>query len=540
MRIRRHVALILTTMLLLAFGRTALAAGPVTQPETVISEGFEQFSLAPELSITTLPSLYPVQGTWGRVTQRHSSGTYGLWCAGSISPSPTATLTYPDRKLGTQTVVNADGTQDTITIITDDSTQSELDVDLTSLSGYYSSRLGFSYIQPSYGAMDFRSFQLAWGFGSKTAVYRVAGFPLTSSFVAKSYDLGSTSTSYNLSRRGGKAFLTFGDIDETGESPRVGEGATIDDLSVTGYHFGPVRSLAASIVSSDVALTWGAPATSTWSSADDTRTIAYHVWRAQRGTSNWVEVTPVSGTQLRSITDTSAEEGIPYKYVVQAFTPDGSGWGELAGEVDVTIGASLVKIPATLQLATSAKTLSYGGSATLSGTLKEGSALILGRNVALQRSYDAKSWTSVVTTAWPAGNYSISQKPSRITYYRLSFGGDDTYEATTSASVKVSPKVYLSSPKVPSYAYAKRSFTSSGYLKPQHTINSFAGYIQCYRYESGTYKLRATFRMYGASSQHYKGTVKLPYRGKWRIRAYHPSDSKNYASYSSYRYLTAH
>ena len=68
--------------------------------------------------------------------------------------------------------------------------------------------------------------------------------------------------------------------------------------------------------------------------------------------------------------------------------------------------------------------------------------------------------------------------------------------------------------------------------------------IYAYRYEKiggrWVWKLRVTTyaRAYNYSSySKYLAKVRLPYAGKWHIRAYH-ADSGHYATYSSVRYVT--
>jgi hypothetical protein len=82
--------------------------------------------------------------------------------------------------------------------------------------------------------------------------------------------------------------------------------------------------------------------------------------------------------------------------------------------------------------------------------------------------------------------------------------------------------------------------------RPRHVAGTYPVKLQCYRHEkqrNGTYKwvLRKTVSAKAANYSTYTkvtAKVSLPYAGKWRIRAHHVADSKNAATYSSYRYVS--
>ena len=81
---------------------------------------------------------------------------------------------------------------------------------------------------------------------------------------------------------------------------------------------------------------------------------------------------------------------------------------------------------------------------------------------------------------------------------------------------------------------------------PTVGLGTYPVKLQCYlkqRQSNGTYRwvLRKTVSARAADSSTYTkvtGKFSLPNAGKWRIRAYHAADSKNAATYSSYRYLS--
>lgn len=86
-----------------------------------------------------------------------------------------------------------------------------------------------------------------------------------------------------------------------------------------------------------------------------------------------------------------------------------------------------------------------------------------------------------------------------------------------------------------------RTYTASGILKPRHTAGTKPVKVYAYRYVKGKYRyyksFSATASNYSTYSK-YSTKVKLPYRGKWRLRAYHPADTKHLATYSTYRYVS--
>ncbi len=342
---RRHralVALIALAVVLTQFPAAAFAAvaGPTTGPAVIRSEGFETLPYGSDLVIE--PALAgPPDATayWGRITQRAYSGSYGLWCAGSVPGDPAATPwttyagLYPDFTYGVAAF------------------------SLPQLSDYYSSSLEYRYLMPSIGAADAESFNVMWGpDGSSWDTH--PNRPVTGVWLAESWDLSAPANSQNLSRKAGVARFGFVDMVEGFlESPTTGEGPTIDDVVISGYKFGPVRSLAASDVSGNAHLTWAVPWRSTAAIAAEERPVAYRVWRSP-------DVAPYSWTELTSTrqTATTFDDPTPltgtYRYAVQAWDPGtGTGYG-----VDTSTTVTLTA-PVTYTL-----TYTAGAGGTISGT----------------------------------------------------------------------------------------------------------------------------------------------------------------------------
>ena len=106
---------------------------------------------------------------------------------------------------------------------------------------------------------------------------------------------------------------------------------------------------------------------------------------------------------------------------------------------------------------------------------------------------------------------------------------------------ELKPAATLGTPVAPSEMYHGRRYTVYGTLKPQHTADSKVGWLQCDRYYSGAWHRTRTFTMtskdYSTYSRYKAYSVRLPYHGKWRVRAYH-YDAAHAASFSKWRYIT--
>jgi len=198
-----------------------------------------------------------------------------------------------------------------------------------------------------------------------------------------------------------------------------------------------------------------------------------------------------------------------------------------------------------------ASTGAYGAVVRLSGSLRSASgASLADKPVTLQYSYDNVHWATLSgAVSWPAsGGFATYVYPTRRTYYRAVFAGDDTANPSMSAVKAVLPRVSLSTPSAPASARRLRAFTSVGYLRPYHAAAAVSQVtIQCYRYErqrNGRYKwilrrnVATRASRYSSSTTKYTGSVRLPYAGRWAIRAYHRTDTLNAATTTAFHYLT--
>lgn len=303
MRTAQRIALaVIVGLLVLGVPAVALAATPHSSAVVVSQQGFE--GTLPGWTIGPINGLLPpVTASWGVVTQSAHTGTKGLWCAGS---NAAAWPLYPNWTYGAATL------------------------DLPQLKDYYSSSLSLWYTMPTVGAEDANAFNVSWATPGSSPDSNY-GFPLTAAnaWSQLTFSMSSVGNNSDLSRRAGDVRLQFIDRSESqAESPTNGQGVTVDDLSVTGYMYGPIRSLAAPRSGSSVKLTWLAPYGSPGRSTVDTRTISYHVFRSLD--SNPAAWTDLGTTTTHAYTDASAP-AVACHYFVQAFNATATSWGDPSG-----------------------------------------------------------------------------------------------------------------------------------------------------------------------------------------------------------------
>ena len=115
-----------------------------------------------------------------------------------------------------------------------------------------------------------------------------------------------------------------------------------------------------------------------------------------------------------------------------------------------------------------------------------------------------------------------------------------TYSAYTYFTVK---DVSVGAPVAPATMGRGVAKTVYGFLKPRHTAGTSPVQIHLWKKTStGTWKkygyVSAKVKDYSTYSRYYK-SMSFPEKGNWRIRAYHPEDSKHRARWSTdYTYVT--
>lgn len=159
--------------------------------------------------------------------------------------------------------------------------------------------------------------------------------------------------------------------------------------------------------------------------------------------------------------------------------------------------------------------------------------------------YDLRTGTEARVTPSSEANSWPVIADDRILYDSDRGGNQDIYMR----QIDLPRVTFTSAPRFRTYTHRYgRTYTVWGYIQPKHTTGSAQIKVKAYkriRQSDGTYKYvwKKTFKTKisnpsGSAYSKYKGYVKLPSRGKWRLRAYHAKDSVNAKSYSTYRYVT--
>jgi hypothetical protein len=141
--------------------------------------------------------------------------------------------------------------------------------------------------------------------------------------------------------------------------------------------------------------------------------------------------------------------------------------------------------------------------------------------------------------------------PDAATYYTV-FACDRSGNWSVPTTVRVAPaltlvapartKVTLTTPKGPSARLRRgRAYRVVGYLKPRHKAGTKPVRVQAYRWNGTRWVIK---RVYYAvvsdnkSYSKYKASLKLPFGGRWRLRAWHPQGPQDLTAYSGWRYFT--
>lgn len=197
---------------------------------------------------------------------------------------------------------------------------------------------------------------------------------------------------------------------------------------------------------------------------------------------------------------------------------------------------------ARLTLETSADTVDWGGSATLTGVLTDGVvALTTGQQVRAEYSLDGSTWR-LLRLLYPLDTftYSVTVEPKRRTTYRLVLEGDATHPGAISPSITVVPRVKLGRPLAPSSVWKGRSFTAYGDLIPRAAAGSRTVKIRCYLKTSGVWQLKKTVPSVNADDSRqsrYSARFSLPVKGTWKLVAFAASTSRYAATTSAAEFL---
>ena len=434
----RMIALACCTLGVLWLPQAAFADGPATDPVMLLNEGFEtepvSYSTTPYTSLSVDGSVY---GYWGRWTSQHRNGLSSLWC-GTTRPATDAT-SYAERSAGHATFP-------------------------VEAADFYSTSASFWYVMPSFGHSDRDSFVPQWTNDPTGSYGTGATIDKTSSWVQCVVNLSTPNPLFqyeNLSRSAGVFRLQW--IDHVERDPEsgdpyihTGEGPSVDDLTITGWKYGPVRGLAATVATGSVTLKWVRPWRSTAATSTEERALTYRVWRAPANTTDWTELTRASAP---SYTDLTVEEATEYTYAVQAWDVGaGPGYGERA-QVEVITKAFTVPL-VSISAPSPGAVITGTGPATVTGTAvgQEGSTIV-SASVTVRRSDNTYlngatgTWTptpSSVSAVLTGDSWSASWTPPRNEYlshtYTITAAATDSRgkKATTPArSVRVDSVPYV-------------------------------------------------------------------------------------------------
>ncbi len=293
----------------------------------------------------------------------------------------------------------------------------------------------------------------------------------------------------------------------------------------------PPRQLFAASVCSTVTIAWSNTTDPDW---DRTRVL--------RSTTGYAADPLQAGqTVVHEGHEMSLSEQLaPGRYHYTAFSRDwGGNWS-----VPVTASASVPWPTGFTGLSSSQVLATYGATYTLAGKLVTSPTAtglpVVGRRVVLQQATSASGpWsnTSVTATTTATGSFSLAVKPYWKRYYRAAFVGDgDEYLASTSAARYALPRTWVGTPVAPATMYSTKTYVVAGFLKPRHAAGSYPVRIYRYRYYGGKWVAYGYqwAKAYDYSTYtKYLASVRLPYKGYWRLRAYAPADAWHAAAWSS-------
>ena len=205
----------------------------------------------------------------------------------------------------------------------------------------------------------------------------------------------------------------------------------------------------------------------------------------------------------------------------------------------VALSIGLLTVPAAgaltntdLSAKTNASTITWGGYAIVTGTLKDTlqPPMALGNQfvrVEWSPTGATASWTLLATvTTDPAqyatGQYAMVVYPVQKTYYRFSYLGDGTYGPSISPTLVIAVRPALGVPKVPTSVKHGKNFTVSGSLKPRFPAGAQTVKLTAYRYNGHSwvkYKEYKATNANNGSYTKYSLKLKISNKGKYRFKA---------------------
>lgn len=304
----------------------AVAVAPPTTPYAIRTATFEAAQTNVSWGVNPNPPGYVPDAWWGQITFDKHGGSKALWCGGA--PDPYAWYSsYPIETSGRVTIGASE------------------------LANYYSASVSLWYKMPTRGSSDDGSFLVGWWANADPGtIDTFPYFPTSAAWTQRTFDLTADSNDANLGRAAGTVVIEFNDKTGGSESPETGKGATIDDVVISGYKYGPPRNLTVVAGTGQQSLSWAKPYRAKGTTTQEERAVTYRVWRAPELVApyTWTELTTtrLSGT---TYTDTTVVGGADYTYLVQAWdTATGTGYGEPAMVAAVSPGAPGLTLTASV------------------------------------------------------------------------------------------------------------------------------------------------------------------------------------------------
>ena len=228
-------------------------------------------------------------------------------------------------------------------------------------------------------------------------------------------------------------------------------------------------------------------------------------------------------------------------YFIDAWAPKGSG----AIQDDLRVWRRRYR-KLTLNGA-STQVVSYGQKAGITCTLRDfsGQPMIDEEpDLHVLKSVAGGDWEEYGVASNEESLQSFLETSKVKTAYKLRTLPTDFKTGAISPVKTVYPKAKLTRSSSWGTKYRSKAYTYSGYVYPQHSTSD-TNKVKFKMYKKGSdgkYRLKktvtASYGYYSGTKTKWKAKASFTSKGKWRVRAYHPIDGRNYKSYSSYDYVT--
>lgn len=222
-------------------------------------------------------------------------------------------------------------------------------------------------------------------------------------------------------------------------------------------------------------------------------------------------------------TSTGLVAGRPYTYLIRAYDTHGQT-ATTSVRLDTLRAAPSIAAPTTL---------TYGGSARVSGVLRWNGGVLGGRSVALfAQRVGTTTWSTVAsTTTSSTGTYAFSAKPAVNTRYKVGYLGSGSAGGAESATVTVgvAPSVSIAASRTSLYYGGTATFSTT--VRPGHAGRS----IILQRW-SGTAWVTVTSRALSSTSTA-SVTIKPTARGTVRYRWMVAAHTDHLTGASAVRYV---